>query len=109
MHWLNYDIFFCRAQDLIKTLDSEIAELKINNKDLVAEMDACRRRETDKLELTAKLSRKNAELQSENTNLSNKVNKDTQIHNLKISSGFQQCGILTSVDSEKTCSPLLSL
>ena len=79
----SYDIFFCRAQDLIKTLDSEIAELKINNKDLVAEMDACRRRETDKLELTAKLSRKNAELQSENTNLSNKVNKDTQIDDLK--------------------------
>lgn len=58
---------------MIKSLDSEISELKIANKELVSDMDACRRRETDKLELTAKLSRKNAELQSENTTLSNKV------------------------------------
>ena len=72
-------------------------------------MDACRRRETDKLELTAKLSRKNAELQSENTNLSNKVNKETQIHDLKISGGFQQCGILTSVDSDEHVQPHIKL
>jgi len=61
------------AQEMIKSLDAEISELKITNKELLADMDACRRRETDKLELTAKLSRKNAELQSENTSLSNKV------------------------------------
>ena len=61
------------AQELIKTLDAEISELKMSNKELVADMDACRRRESDKLELTAKLSRKNAELQSENTTLSNRV------------------------------------
>ena len=67
-----YKLHF-RAQELIKTLDCEISDLKVNNKDLVAEMDACRRRETDKMELNAKLSRKNAELQSENTTLSNKV------------------------------------
>ncbi|XP_053407358.1 coiled-coil domain-containing protein 186-like isoform X2 [Mercenaria mercenaria] len=64
---------FTSAQELIKNLDTEITELKMTNKELVSEMEACRRRETDKLELNAKLSRKNAELQSENTTLSNKV------------------------------------
>jgi hypothetical protein len=58
---------------MIKNLDTEIAELKMTNKELVSEMEACRRRETDKLELNAKLSRKNAELQSENTTSSDKV------------------------------------
>ncbi|KAL3865172.1 hypothetical protein ACJMK2_006790 [Sinanodonta woodiana] len=64
---------FNRAQEVIKSLDGEIAELKMNNKDLTADIEACRRREAEKLELTEKLSHKNAELQSENTNLSNKV------------------------------------
>ena len=36
-------------------------------------MEACRKREADKLELTRKLSSKNAELQSENSILHNKV------------------------------------
>ncbi|KAJ8317463.1 hypothetical protein KUTeg_005367 [Tegillarca granosa] len=61
------------AQNTIKSLDAEITELKISNKDLVIDMEACRKRESEKLELTEKLSAKNAELQSENTNLSNKV------------------------------------
>ncbi|XP_060584816.1 coiled-coil domain-containing protein 186-like isoform X2 [Ruditapes philippinarum] len=64
---------FISAQEMIKNLDTEIAELKMTNKELVSEMEACRRRETDKLELNAKLSRKNAELQSENTTSSDKV------------------------------------
>lgn len=64
---------FTSAQEMIKSLDSDITELKLTNKELTAEMEACRRRETDNLDLTAKLSRKNAELQSENTTLSNKV------------------------------------
>ncbi|XP_052772865.1 LOW QUALITY PROTEIN: coiled-coil domain-containing protein 186-like [Mya arenaria] len=75
---IQYKTDFISAQEMIKSLDTEIAELKITNKELVADMDACRRRETDKLELTAKLSRKNAELQSENTTLSNKVMKLTE-------------------------------
>ncbi|WAR22672.1 CC186-like protein [Mya arenaria] len=75
---IQYKTDFISAQEMIKSLDMEIAELKITNKELVADMDACRRRETDKLELTAKLSRKNAELQSENTTLSNKVMKLTE-------------------------------
>lgn len=36
-------------------------------------MEACRKREADKLDLTNKLSAKNAELQSENSILHNKV------------------------------------
>ena len=66
---------FYRSQELIKTLDTEIAELKISNKDLIAEMEACKKREMDKLELTEKLTQKNVELQSENTTLGNKVKK----------------------------------
>ncbi|KAL4231722.1 hypothetical protein ACF0H5_009298 [Mactra antiquata] len=70
---VQYKTDFTKAQELIKNLDSEIAELKMANKELVADMESCRRRESDKLELTSKLSRKNAELQSENSTLSNKV------------------------------------
>lgn len=68
-----------RAQNTIKSLDAEITELKISNKDLNIDMEACRKRESEKLELTEKLSAKNAELQSENTNLSNKVGIDKLI------------------------------
>lgn len=62
-----------RAQSTIKSLDAEISELKISNKDLQIDMEACRKREADKLDLTNKLSAKNAELQSENSILHNKV------------------------------------
>lgn len=62
-----------RAQSTIKSLDAEISELKICNKDLQIDMEACRKREADKLDLTNKLSAKNAELQSENSILHNKV------------------------------------
>ncbi|KAK3610428.1 hypothetical protein CHS0354_016605 [Potamilus streckersoni] len=64
---------FNRAQEVIKSLDGEMADLKMSNKDLMNDIEAYKRREADKLELTEKLSHKNAELQSENTNLSNKV------------------------------------
>ncbi|KAK3094711.1 hypothetical protein FSP39_005307 [Pinctada imbricata] len=60
---------FKRAQSTIKSLDAEISELKITNKDLMIEMEACKKRESEKLELTEKLSAKNAELLSENSNL----------------------------------------
>ena len=36
-------------------------------------MEGCRRRESEKLELTEKLTTKNAELQSENSALNDKV------------------------------------
>lgn len=68
-----YTIFIYRAQRTIKILDAEVSELKISNKDLVIEIEACRKRETEKLELTEKLSAKNAELQSENSLLNDKV------------------------------------
>lgn len=64
---------FKRAQSTIKSLDAEISELKICNKDLQIDMEACRKREADKLDLTNKLSAKNAELQSENSILHNKT------------------------------------
>jgi hypothetical protein len=47
--------------------------LKISNKDLVIEIEACHKRETEKLELTEKLSAKNAELQSENYFLNDNI------------------------------------
>ncbi|XP_041370587.1 coiled-coil domain-containing protein 186-like isoform X2 [Gigantopelta aegis] len=64
---------FNRAQDMIKTLDRDISDLMVTNKDLVSDMEGCRRRESELLDLTEKLSRKNAKLQSDNTNLNNQV------------------------------------
>lgn len=64
---------FKRAQITIEALDAEVSEIKISNKDLCIEMEACRKREAEKLELTEKLSAKNAELQSESSNLNDKV------------------------------------
>ncbi|ESO96872.1 hypothetical protein LOTGIDRAFT_159622 [Lottia gigantea] len=82
---------FDRAQDMIKTLDREISELRINNKDLQSDIEGCRTRETELLDLTQKLSRTNAKLQSENTNANNQVvslsgknsNMEMEIHNLQ--------------------------
>ncbi|XP_055955367.1 coiled-coil domain-containing protein 186 [Patella vulgata] len=64
---------FTRAQDMIKNLDREIADLRITNKDLQLDIEGCRTRESELLELTQKLSRTNAKLQSENTNSNNQV------------------------------------
>ncbi|XP_056005824.1 coiled-coil domain-containing protein 186-like isoform X2 [Ostrea edulis] len=69
---------FKRAQSTIKSLDAEISELKISNKDLQIDMEACRKREAEKLDLTNKLSAKNAELQSENSILHNKTMGQTE-------------------------------
>lgn len=74
-----------RAQTTIKSLDAEIAELKISNKDLKIDSEACYKRETEKLELTEKLSAKNAELQSENTLLQNKsLNLSSEVQSLTV-------------------------
>ncbi|OWF55067.1 coiled-coil domain-containing protein 186-like isoform X2 [Mizuhopecten yessoensis] len=74
-----------RAQTTIKSLDAEIAELKISSKDLRIESEACYKRETEKLELTEKLSAKNAELQSENTLLQNKnLNLSSEVQSLRV-------------------------
>ncbi|KAK6174373.1 hypothetical protein SNE40_017663 [Patella caerulea] len=64
---------FTRAQDMIKNLDREIADLRLSNKDLQLDIEGCRTRESELLELTQKLSRTNAKLQSENTNSNNQV------------------------------------
>ncbi|XP_061167670.1 coiled-coil domain-containing protein 186-like [Saccostrea echinata] len=69
---------FKRAQSTIKSLDAEISELKISNKDLQIDMEACRKREAEKLDLTKKLSEKNAGLQSENSVLHNKTVSQTE-------------------------------
>ncbi len=58
---------------MIKTLDRDISDLMVSNKDLQQDMEGCRRRESELLDLTEKLSRKNAKLQSDNTNLNNQV------------------------------------
>lgn len=64
-----------RTQEFIKTYDSDISQLKTENNDLSTKMEACRKTESDKLELTAKLRKENTELQSENVTLSNKVRR----------------------------------
>ncbi|XP_064600345.1 coiled-coil domain-containing protein 186-like isoform X2 [Liolophura sinensis] len=66
---------FDRAQDTIKSLDADIRDLKLNNKELQAEIESCRKRESDLLDLTKTLTGKNALLQSENTALNGKVLK----------------------------------
>ena len=67
---LNKISLLFRAQNTIASLD---AKLKISNKDLSIEMEGCQRRESETLELTEKLATKNAELQSENSALNDKV------------------------------------
>ncbi|KAH9503259.1 hypothetical protein Btru_068601, partial [Bulinus truncatus] len=61
-----------RAQDLIQSLDKDITELKLANRDLQKDMEACSERESKMLALQSELSRSNALIRSENTNLSNK-------------------------------------
>ncbi|XP_013063062.2 coiled-coil domain-containing protein 186-like isoform X1 [Biomphalaria glabrata] len=61
-----------RAQELIKSLDKDIIELKVANRDLQKDMEACRERESKMLSLQSELSRSNAIIKSENTTLINK-------------------------------------
>ena len=58
---------------MVTGLDQELEEVRVLNKDLQADMENCRRRESELLYLTEKLSNKNAPLQSENTSLNNQV------------------------------------
>ncbi|GFR67371.1 coiled-coil domain-containing protein 186, partial [Elysia marginata] len=72
-----------RAQTMIESLDKDISDLKITNRDLQKDMDSCRERESKMLTLQSELSRANAMLRSENTNLSNKtesLEKQTEKH-----------------------------
>ena len=58
---------------MIQSLDKDISDLKVTNRDLQKDMDSCRERESKMLTLQSELSRANAMLRSENTNLTNKV------------------------------------
>ncbi|GFO36983.1 coiled-coil domain-containing protein 186 [Plakobranchus ocellatus] len=58
---------------MIQSLDKDVADLKVSNRDLLKEMDSCRERESKMLTLQSELSKANAMLRSENTNLSNKA------------------------------------
>ena len=62
-----------RAQAMIKSLDSELSELKLSSKDLQRDMDTFQERESKMLTLQSELSQSNAMLRSENTSLNNKV------------------------------------
>lgn len=62
-----------RAQEMIQALDKDINDLKIVNRDLQKDMESCRERESKMLTLQSELSRSNALLRSENSNLNNKV------------------------------------
>ncbi|XP_059144837.1 coiled-coil domain-containing protein 186-like isoform X3 [Physella acuta] len=62
-----------RAQEMIISLDQDMSDLKVTNKDLHKDMESCRERESKLLTLQSELSRTNALLRSENSNFSNKV------------------------------------
>ncbi|XP_076466901.1 coiled-coil domain-containing protein 186-like isoform X2 [Babylonia areolata] len=64
---------FDRAQEVIKSLDSEVSSLKLNNRDLQKDTEGCQARESKMLTLQSELSRTNALLRSENTSLNNQV------------------------------------
>ncbi|RUS71226.1 hypothetical protein EGW08_021007 [Elysia chlorotica] len=74
-----------RAQNMIQSLDKDISDLKVTNRDLQKDMDACRERESKMLTLQSELSRANAMLRSENTNLTNKASSlDSEVELLKL-------------------------
>lgn len=58
---------------MIRTLDHEIGELKISNRDLQKDLEGCQARESKMLALQSELSRTNALLRSENTIFNNQV------------------------------------
>ena len=58
---------------MIKNLDHEMSELKLSNRDLQKDIEGCQARESKMLTLQSELSRTNALLRSENTNLNNQV------------------------------------
>ena len=58
---------------MIKNLDHEMSELKLANRDLQRDIEGCQARESKMLTLQSELSRTNALLRSENTNLNNQV------------------------------------
>ena len=60
---------------MIKTLDSEVKELKLTNRGLQKDIEGCQARESKMLTLQSELSRTNALLRSENTNLNNQVSE----------------------------------
>ncbi|KAL8615824.1 hypothetical protein ACOMHN_048532 [Nucella lapillus] len=64
---------FDRAQEMIKSLDSEVSSLKLANRDLQKDTEGCQARESKMLTLQSELSRTNALLRSENTSLKNQV------------------------------------
>ncbi|XP_005102302.1 coiled-coil domain-containing protein 186 isoform X2 [Aplysia californica] len=74
-----------RAQDMIKSLDKDVAEFKVSNRDLQKDMELCRERESKMLTLQSELSRTNALLRSENTSLNNKASTLTgEVEKLKM-------------------------
>lgn len=58
---------------MIKTLDREICDLKMTNRDLQKDIEGCQARESKMLSLQSELSRTNALMRSENTNFNNQV------------------------------------
>ncbi|KAK7109039.1 coiled-coil domain-containing protein 186-like isoform X2 [Littorina saxatilis] len=95
---------FSRAQEMIKTLDHEMSELKLNNRDLQKDIEGCQARESKMLTLQSELSRTNALLRSENTNLNNKVatlSGETQKMKMDIQDLETRCRNLTDEFEEE--------
>ncbi|CAG5124765.1 unnamed protein product, partial [Candidula unifasciata] len=81
----NLEEDYKRAQEMIQTLDKDISELKIVNRDLQKDVESCRERESKMLTLQSELSRTNAILRSENTSLSNTASMLTgEVEQLKM-------------------------
>ncbi|CAH1785109.1 unnamed protein product, partial [Owenia fusiformis] len=63
-----------------ETLREQVQSVEEQHKDTIAEIELCRTREGEMLELTQKLTAKNATLQSENTGLATKLSTLTTDH-----------------------------
>ena len=59
-------------------LQDRYSALEVTNAELSTEMESVKARETEMLELTQKITGRNAELQSENSVLTSKVNSESK-------------------------------
>lgn len=62
-----------RGQEELSEMEKTLQEQKQICKDIEADIESCKKRESELLELTSNLSAKNAQLQSDNITVSNKV------------------------------------
>lgn len=67
---------YFRGQEELSEMEKTLQEQKQICKDIEADIESCKKRESELLELTSNLSAKNAQLQSDNITVSNKVSNE---------------------------------